>query len=420
MFTFRGLPKAGDSLALASRFSRREDGSYTVFGLFVFCTMLLVGGLAVDVMRFEAQRVRMQGVTDRAVLAATMLGENTGNITPEQLLVSYFTAGGFGQFLGNNYTITESALLGRQVFAAPSTEMPTIASNMIGISDLPVHTGAGATENAISGWLDIVMVLDISGSMGFNGGTRIAALRNAAGQMAQQLLSQEDDGRISITLVPYDTAVLPPPTMLPFFRNIHGSVGECPDFRNWNSVFNSIHTPMDRRPCHTDGWAMIRPYMDDAVQAVGAIYALQPRDVTSIDLGMRWGAIFFDPTLRPAITQMINDGLISERFRGRPFDWNEPNVTRAVILMTDGENCCGHRNPQFRQDMNTRGVCNALKQRGVLIYTIALEAPPAGQNLMMQCASSPAHYFDANSGSLTNVFNAIRAHVVTQTLRLTQ
>lgn len=402
------------------RFARQEEGTFAVFSLFIFVAMLLVAGLAVDMMRHETVRVRMQGVTDRGVLAATMLGHNNGVATPEELLESYFSSAGLDTYLGDQYSVTESPWTGRNVTAAPGATVNNVFMNMIGIDSFTVATTATAQEQAISVWLDLVMAVDISGSMGFDGGSRIIALRQAASQLATQLLTDNQDGKISLTLVPYDTMVLPPPTMLPHFNHLSGSVGDCPDFNNFNNINNGINTHMFLEECHTDSWGQVRPYMGDAGEAVAAINALQPRDVTSIDLGVRWGAMFFDPTMRPAINEMVGNGAIDAEYMDRPFDWNEQNVVRAMILLTDGENCCGHRYSQIQQDSNTISICNSLKNRGVLIYTIAFEAPAAGQALMMNCASSPSHYFDPAVGGLLNVFEAIASNVVTQTLRLTQ
>jgi hypothetical protein len=248
----------------------------------------------------------------------------------------------------------------------------------------------------------------------------IDLLRQAASQFAESVLSENQNGRVSLTIVPSDTSVLPPPAMLPFFNNLPAGAGDCPDFNTWNNVTNTANASMFRRPCHTDSWGQIRPFISEPGPAIAAINALQPRDVTSIDLGARWGGVFFDPSIRPAVDSMIASGDINEDFSGRPFDWNEPNVVRAMVLMTDGENCCGHRFGQPAQDQNTIDVCSALINQGVLIYTVAFEAPPAGQNLMMNCASSPSHYFDSSVGGLMSVFSAIADNVVTQTLRMTE
>jgi len=40
-------------------FRRDEDGSIIMFSLFLFILMILIGGMAVDLMRFETRRVHV-------------------------------------------------------------------------------------------------------------------------------------------------------------------------------------------------------------------------------------------------------------------------------------------------------------------------------------------------------------------------
>jgi Flp pilus assembly protein TadG len=56
--------------AHANRFMRREDGTITTFALMVFILMVAVAGIAIDIMRYETQRVQLQYTLDRSVLAA--------------------------------------------------------------------------------------------------------------------------------------------------------------------------------------------------------------------------------------------------------------------------------------------------------------------------------------------------------------
>jgi hypothetical protein len=51
-------------------FAAGESGSLTIFSLFVVLCMLMVGGLAVDFMRQESARAKLQSTLDRAILAA--------------------------------------------------------------------------------------------------------------------------------------------------------------------------------------------------------------------------------------------------------------------------------------------------------------------------------------------------------------
>ncbi len=56
-------------------FARDEDGGMIVFTLMFFVMMLILGGIAVDMVRFETTRSRLQGVSDRAILAAADLDQ---------------------------------------------------------------------------------------------------------------------------------------------------------------------------------------------------------------------------------------------------------------------------------------------------------------------------------------------------------
>ena len=68
----RALAKAGK---FARTFRKEEDGVMIAFSLFILLLMLIVGGMAVDFMRLEARRSLIQGVADRATLAAADLDQ---------------------------------------------------------------------------------------------------------------------------------------------------------------------------------------------------------------------------------------------------------------------------------------------------------------------------------------------------------
>lgn len=400
------------------RFAGAEDGTMAVFSMFVFVAMVLFGGLAIDMMRYENERIRMQGTADRAVLAATMLRENENNPTPEQILRAYFAAEGLSDQLGDNFRIDEDDEDGRVVTVAPAATVPSLFMQLVGVDSMGMVTPARAAETFAGGPdVELVMVLDISGSM--NGQQKIGAMQSAAVSLTNALLTDADDvGDVAITLVPYDTWVLPPAGFLNHFSNTAGS-GACNDWLIWVQITGSLNLQTNRRNCNTATWRIVRPYVSDPVLAAQYINDLRASGTTSIDLGLRYGALFFDPSIRPAISALIANGQIDPAFEGRPYDWDQPNVVRALILLTDGENCCGERSSRMEQDENAESVCTALKDQGVLIYAIAYQAPTRGAALMQACASSPSHYFNTNADEIINVFEGITASIQTQALRLT-
>ncbi|PWE30343.1 hypothetical protein C4N9_06565 [Pararhodobacter marinus] len=400
------------------RFSRQESGTVVVFSLFILVAMILVGGIAVDMMRYENERLRMQNAADRAVLAATMLRENNSDATPEDILRAYFAAEGFSDQLGSNFRIEQDDEDGRVVTVFPSGTVPSLFTQFVGVDNFAMTTPARAAEQFDGGPdVELVMVLDVSGSM--NGQQKIVAMRDAAAELATTLLNDaEEVGDVGITLVPYDTWVLPPTGFLNSFVNVIGT-GACNDFSNWNTITNTLSLLSIRQNCATDPWRMARPYVSDPALAEQYIQDLRAAGTTSIDLGVRFGAMFFDPDLRPVISELIANGEVDPAFEGRPYDWDEPNVVRALILLTDGTNCCGERYGTQTQDDNTLSVCNALKDQGVLIYAIAYQAPSAGAALMQGCASSPSHYFNTSADEIISVFEGITTSIQTQQLRLT-
>ena len=56
------------------RFARDEDGTLIVFAVYIFILILMIGGIGIDLMRFERDRSQLQTTLDRAVLAAAATG----------------------------------------------------------------------------------------------------------------------------------------------------------------------------------------------------------------------------------------------------------------------------------------------------------------------------------------------------------
>lgn len=63
-------------------------------------------------------------------------------------------------------------------------------------------------------------------------------------------------------------------------------------------------------------------------------------------------------------------------------------------------------------------ICQGARDAGIIVFTIGFEAPQRGLDAMLDCASSPAHYFDVEGVEISQAFDSI-ARTITQ-LRLTQ
>ena len=93
---------------------------------------------------------------------------------------------------------------------------------------------------------------------------------------------------------------------------------------------------------------------------------------------------------------------------------NDSELKRAIVLMTDGVN--NHHS----YDTGTLTHCSQAKTEGIEVFTVAFTAPSAAQQLLSQCASSSAHYFNATSSQqLLDAFKAI-GNAATKDLAFTE
>jgi Flp pilus assembly protein TadG len=72
-------------------FVRNEDGNMVVFGVLLSLTMMMIGGLSIDLMRQEKARTAIQQTLDRGVLAAASLNQP---LDPIDVLTDYFAKAG--------------------------------------------------------------------------------------------------------------------------------------------------------------------------------------------------------------------------------------------------------------------------------------------------------------------------------------
>lgn len=157
------------------------------------------------------------------------------------------------------------------------------------------------------------------------------------------------------------------------------------------------------------------------------VKSLQASGTTNIMEGVAWGMRVLSP--HAPFTE------------GQP---SRPGLEKIMIVLTDGSNVFGNASSSknvFGSSYSSNGylidgrlgiasgsasatnaamnkktlaACEAAKKQGLVVYTIRLEEPDVKTGMMLkECASSPAHFFDAPSRSqLDEVFSKIREGVV--------
>lgn len=218
-----------------SQFRSDEGGAIAIFVLIVFVMMVLFGGIAVDVMRFEMRRVALQETMDRATLAASNVVLPVSQ-TPQTVALEWFNKAGLGDEFTYDYTV--DSITGE---ATATSRKTTISARVrsynwfMHMLDVPYFEGptVSTAQQGVSK-IEVIMALDITGSMNESSGstTKIAALRQAASNFVTILKYDKDAG--GAYTVPKDPNNLISIGMVPYSSNVNIPV----DLRNQFTVSN--------------------------------------------------------------------------------------------------------------------------------------------------------------------------------------
>lgn len=365
------------------RFASSDDGSMTILVFFLFMTVLYVAGFAVDMMRYDRERVRLQYALDRAVLAAADLDQE---LCPRDVVRDYLSKENLEQFLVGEIVVEpdtcgaqNARLAGKRLVAAQADmQIETHFMKWSGVDTLP-YAATSVAEEAI-GNVEISLVLDVSGSMG---GNRIFNLKQAANNFIDEMTAKSEEGKLSISIIPYSEQVSVPDFLMDELNTIGANeVANCIDFqsadfstmefdaydivdpdtgviiRKGSYVPQTLHfrdngsrdfrpnnglvsSNICRRETTTDKREMAIMQKDaDALKA--KINALQASGWTSIDVGLKWGLTLLDDSIQPLIAQLSNQGNIPTEFAIRPGRNRTSDTLKVLVLMTDGANTRQH------------------------------------------------------------------------------
>ncbi|MEP3440701.1 MAG: TadE/TadG family type IV pilus assembly protein [Sulfitobacter sp.] len=455
-------------LPVLNRFARDEEGAILIASLFMLAGMILLGGIYFDMQQNELERVRIQNTADRAVLAAADLDQT---MSPEAVVQDYFTKAGLPEH-ANAITVDEG-LNYRTVSVDADTQTITRFMHLLGIDALPLRSFAEAEERVNN--VEISMVLDISGSMGE--GTKMAELRDAARTFVDAVINESTEDLVSVSIVPYSEHVSAGPEIMSHLNvDWNNSYSHCIEFSEsdfdsttinaterfdqvqhfyWGTTsYNNLSNPV----CPTGTYEDIVAFSQDTTALKNKISQLVPRGSTSIFAGMKWAAALLDPEFQPITQELVADGDADGAFVTRPAAFDDRETLKTVILMTDGQNHYSYRiddqyyandshalhwsrynldwylyryvssryHDQFKYlkyypdygDTLLDSICDAAKDKNIVVWSIGFEVSDRGADVMESCASSPSHFFRVEGVEIKDAFTAIARQI--NQLRLTQ
>ncbi len=375
----RGRRAGSRRVRMFDRFVRREDGTITTFALIIFVLMVAVGGIAVDIMRYETQRAQLQYTLDRAVLAAAAV---TQPLDPTNVVENYFEVSGL-----ENYRLeveVEDGINFRRVNANAELEIDTLFMNMFGVRIL-TSPAIGTAEEIIPN-VEISLVLDISGTMRWENPSRIERLRPAARNFMTRVLEGNRVDTTTISVIPYAGQVNPGAEMfglmggqrayIPAYDSdgapvLDGDGNQVLQLRDHprshcveidavdfalpaipqGATFSQVPHFMNWRidnPTMEWGWCPLAAdgatvhdasilYMSNDETALHSyIDNLRLHDGTGTHYGMLWGLWLLDPGSNWAIEALNTAGIVHDDFATRPAAHNDPQTLKVIVLMTDG------------------------------------------------------------------------------------
>ncbi|MBU2993932.1 pilus assembly protein [Octadecabacter sp. 1_MG-2023] len=352
------------------RFRKDDEGAMIIFSLILFVLILTFGGMAVDLMRFETTRAKLQATLDRATLAAADLDQTEA---PADIVIDYFTKAGMIDFLDGD-PIVEEGINYRVVTANAKVDMPLFFFDLPNVFLTPFNAGlstftvvgASTAEERVTD-VEVSLILDVSGSMSRN--ERIENLRPAARTFVSTVLANNTNapnGLITISIVPYSAVVNPGQDIintgnLLIDRTHHYST--CPLFEN-DALFETTELDLDFAYPHvahfdpdwysSDAEPIGNPWCHDHENDMNAIVplstdedllhdaidALEPYGNTAIDMGMKWGVALLDPSTQAIVTALAadSDSSVPAIADGRPQAHDQGDIAKVIVLMTDGSN----------------------------------------------------------------------------------
>ena len=357
-----------------TKFARDEAGNLTILSLFLFVLMVMMGGVAMDLMKRENVRTQLSQTLDRCALMAASLDQK---LVPQNVVEDCVEKAGLGdKITAINVTDTTNS---RDVQIFARADADPFFMHMIGIDELQVPARARAEQKITN--LELSLVLDVSGSMA---GAKLTNLKAAASDFVETILENDTDNRTAIALVPYNGQVNLGPALRGRFnvQDSHGTANvNCIDLPasvyNTSAMSQALPMPMtahvdsfsntDTGNYYTNfgsGWAtpdarnrwcppttanVVRMPNNDIDTLQAQINGLTAVGATSINAGMKWGLTLLDPDSNTMFNQMAAQNAMNNSFADRPYAYDDTETMKVIVLMTDGEHFAEERiNDGFR------------------------------------------------------------------------
>jgi len=441
---------------MQENFISNKDGNIAVTTALLILPIMLSIGSAVDYTGYSRKQSQLKNQIDAAVLSvgrdALQKSQTQLQADATEFLKANMLPEDFADLNNINLQLMNDR---KDVRLSADSTYYTSFMLIAGIDRLDYQ--ASSTINLSGGQFEVAMVLDSTNSMSLDG--KIDALKSAATDFVDDLTAfNAHQPRVELSVVPFSDYVnvgvdqrgaswldvpadgsenicrMVAPVIsksgcsdqtlyndgVPYTDEVCTNVERGPEEEQcnivdttWNGCVGSRPSPLNiedrsyatRVPgiqnisCGTQ----LTPLTGSAAQLKAGINALKPNRNTYIPSGLTWG-------LRVLSPQTPFTGGVS---------YSEPNVTKVLILMTDGENVASinpsdnkrhNGNDSAAANQVTKDLCNEIKGQEITVYTIGFGTAISSTTLQLlqECSTDGSNYYAAtDSAQLATAFDSI-------------
>lgn len=429
------------------RFGRDRRGNFGMMMALLTPMLLLGAGFGINIAQVSNARSNLLAALDSAV-TSTARDLTTGVIKEEDAranLEAFLFANGARSFSRLDKLKLDDVVLDRhrKTVEAKASVTVDVVFPLFGAANVQTISTESAARYS-DRKIEVVMMLDVTGSMRKSGKTdKIGDLKAAATVAVEALLdgNKHSPGRIRVALVPYAASVnagaladktvfieqkggpnLPPTGWTPpepesrvdncaterKLENGNADLSDdAPDTDRWNSKTKANYKALVHRDDRLDNEtttkcpaAAIVPLTTDEEALKEVIDSFVADGNTGGSIATQWAYYMLSPNWRDVIVDAgLGDG---------PADHNPEKIGKIAILMTDGEYNRAYAGSSSSMTTNSqnnaRNLCTRMKNDGIEIFTVgfALQKSGAARTTMSNCASPDTpltkHFYDAATG----------------------
>lgn len=389
----------------------RQDGNVAILMALAVIPIFAVIGLTVDSSRQDLSVNHIQAASDSASLVGARLLED-GTLNNAQVRAQVI----------ENFDANLETAAGDQDCRAPEVNINREEGIVRVVADCSVNslfgdafwnselkTDAVSSAQASITRLDLGLMLDLSGSMR---GDKIDALKEAAKNMADILITPRSGDRVRIGYATYATSVNAGAFADNVVQGWQPGDTTCVVERQGSGKYS------DAAPGPAGGWiqsrndnncpsASLLPITADINRFKNSIDSLTTGGWTAGHSGAAWAWYLISPSwgaIWPA--------------ESRPMPYFEDEKMKAVVLMTDGifnmygQSSGSTSSTQSQSRNHALQLCRNMRRKEVLVFTVAFDAPFQAEQLLRDCADDQSRFYTPdNEDELIAAFESIASQL---------